>query len=291
MMSKTFAEYYKKVAPERREVLEKFRKHAQYKQLVHNGTTWQYYAAGTGDKILFLIPGGLRKAESIFSELLRFQEHFRVISPNVPLLQDADSILDGLHAILDEEKVRTATLSGRSFGGSLVQGFAAKYPEKVAKLILCSTVYNDASYLQKTEQALKSFQSMSPGFMRVLIRWALLNIIKTDTGQEGKRYWKAYITEFLDSVNVKELMISQLKIGYDMISRYPLTPERAAEFRQNILIIYAKNDSIISKADEAKYVKIFPHAQKKIFARGGHALFQTQEKAYFETLTAFIKEA
>lgn len=287
-MTETFQDYYRKAPDERVKALQQFRQHTVYRTLVYKGVNWTYYSAGNGKQVLVIIPGGLRKAESIFQELQLFQNDFRIITPNIPFLMNSDDIIDGLLAILHKEKIDRINILGRSFGGSLAQGFTAKYPDMVQRLILCSTVYSDDSYIQKTEKALKSYSSMSEGIARLVVRWAFYNILKPDISRDGRKYWKAYLNELLDSISVKNMMLSQLQIGKDLILKHPLTKELIARFNNRILIIYAKNDKVISEKDHARYAEYFPQAKIKIFYNGGHLLFETRMQEYYETIRDFM---
>lgn len=287
-LKKTFQEYYQKVSYEQAKALQSFRQSVTYYTLIHKGIQWTYYLAGSGRQILMIIPGGLRKPESIFQELQLFQNDFRVLAPDIPFLMDSDDVLDGFLAILDQEKIDKVNLAGRSFGGSLAQGFAALYPDKVRRLILCSTVYSDESHLKKTDQALKTYLSMPERMVRSMTKWAFFNILKRDLGPDGKKYWKAYLNELFDSISVKEMMLSQLSIGKDLILRHPFTPVQISGFGDHILIIFAENDKVISGKDQARYKEYFPNAKIKIFHTGGHILFQTQASEYFETIKDFI---
>ena len=289
-MTKTFQDYYRKAPVDRVKALQKFRQHTVYRTLIYKGVNWTYYSAGSGKQVLMIIPGGLRKAESIFQELQLFQDNFRILSLNIPFLMKSDDIIDGLLAILHKEKIDRINILGRSFGGSLAQGFTAKYPDIVQRLIICSTVYSDESYIPKTEKAFQTYRSMSEWIARLVIRWAFYNILKTDIKRSGRKYWKAYLNELLDSISVKNMMLSQLQIGKDLILKHPLTKELIARLNNRILIIYAKNDKVISEKDHARYAEYFPQAKIKIFNNGGHLLFETRAQEYFETIRDFLSK-
>ncbi len=288
MKEKGFDEYYKKVPENLKNSLLEFRKTRNYKNLDHNGTSRRYYCTGSGSETLLLIPGGMRKAESIFAELEAFSKKYKVISPDLPVINDSDSILDGILEICKREKADKVNILGRSFGGTIVQGFASKYPETVKRLILCSTLYLDKNKLEDGKKSLKTFQSMKEGLIKFLVKPALFKIIKKDTGRDGKLYWKAYLDEFFDSVSSKELMVSQLSIGCGILSNYTLASEQIKKMGKRILIIYAENDSVVSKKEATVFDTLLPDAERKIFETGGHALFLTRKEEYFQVITDFI---
>ena len=288
MKEKSFDEYYRKTPENLKNSLLEFRKNTKYKTLDHKGTNWRYYASGSGSEVLLIIPGGMRRAESIFAELEAFSKSYRVISPDLPVINDADCILDGIHEICRTEKAGKVNILGRSFGGTVVQGFTAKYPEMVKKLILCSTVYSDRNKLEDARKSLNTFKNMSEKLIRVLIKPALFKIIRKDADKAGKLYWKAFLDEFFDSVSAKELMVSQMSIGCGVLSDYTLDPEQIKNMGKRILIVYAENDSVVNKKEAEVYNSVFSDAERKIFKTGGHALFMTRREEYMKSISEFI---
>lgn len=82
------------------------------------------------DALLAHLPEGLR--------LIRFSKAGHGLSDVAPHRGIGD-YADDLMAVMDQCDIRRATLVGLSMGGMIAQSVAAKAPERVAGLVLCST--------------------------------------------------------------------------------------------------------------------------------------------------------
>lgn len=108
----------------------------------------RYREQGSGQPIVFL-HGALANGNTWRKVLALMPEGYRCIAPDLPLGghalpfgRDADLTPDGIARLLAEFfaalGLEDAVLVGNDTGGAYAQVFAAAYPEKLARLVLCN---------------------------------------------------------------------------------------------------------------------------------------------------------
>ncbi|MGC9348248.1 MAG: alpha/beta fold hydrolase [Anaerolineae bacterium] len=111
------------------------------------GVAWEYISCGHGVETLLLLTGGLRVAESAFVLIEQFEDAYRVIAPTYPSVATMDELVDGIAAVLDAEQVTEAFVLGQSYGGSVAQVLAQRYPSRVRRLVLRGSLYEPSIHL------------------------------------------------------------------------------------------------------------------------------------------------
>ncbi len=106
-----------------------------------------YKTFGDGEAVLVLHGWGIGSDSWVEAAVLLAQGGFRVIVPDMPgfgksqvpeRAWNVDDYVGWVKDFTDELKLDNFVLMGHSFGGQVATKFAAKYPEKVDKLILCA---------------------------------------------------------------------------------------------------------------------------------------------------------
>ena len=95
---------------------------------------------------MLLLPGALAAADSTWLTLPHFR--FRVIAPTYAPVSTMAELVDRIAGILDCEGIRTAAVSGGSYGGMVAQAFVRRHPDRTERLILSHTMlalYNRAA--------------------------------------------------------------------------------------------------------------------------------------------------
>jgi len=120
-----------------------------------NGLHMYYETYGAG-RPLILLHGGLGSGEMFGPTVGLLAEHHQVILPDLqghgrtadidrPL--DLQAMADDIAALIDHLGFEKADLVGYSLGGGVALRTALKYPEKVNRLVICSTyLTSDAVY-------------------------------------------------------------------------------------------------------------------------------------------------
>ena len=130
---------------------------------VSNGINLYYETHGTGKPLVLI--SGLGYSLWQWHKMAPFlAEHFTVITfdnrgvgqsdkpagPYTVQMLAADTV-----GLLDALKIEKAIIMGHSMGGFIAQAIALEYPERVDKLILCSTNFGGPHHVPVTPEAMK----------------------------------------------------------------------------------------------------------------------------------------
>src|SRR6202521_4735992 len=111
-----------------------------------------YQTMGDGPVDIILVPGFMSHIEfmhelpgytaflrrlSSFARVVTFDKRGQGLSDRVSDAPSLEQRMDDVHAIMDAIGSQRATLFGHSEGSAMSVLFAATYPERVSKLILC----------------------------------------------------------------------------------------------------------------------------------------------------------
>lgn len=112
------------------------------KTITSEGQQWYYRKAGKGTAVVLV--HGFAEDSQVWSFQQEFlQEHFTVIVPDLPgsghssdnnTNWSLELFANGIHAILESEKISSAILIGHSMGGYISLAFAEKYPQQLLGL-------------------------------------------------------------------------------------------------------------------------------------------------------------
>ncbi|MGH7003912.1 MAG: alpha/beta fold hydrolase, partial [Alphaproteobacteria bacterium] len=109
--------------------------------------TPSYAAAGTGPRTLLFLHGIGGNRDSFAEQLPRLAKDWRVLSWDMPGYGASpavtpltfETLAEAVTAVLDAERAEKAVLVGHSLGGMIAQEAAARFPQRVAGLVLFAT--------------------------------------------------------------------------------------------------------------------------------------------------------
>ena len=114
-----------------------------------NQSNIYYERSGSGTPLIF-IHGAFANSSMWDPQWEYFQNRFQVIRYDLRghgktgrsglNSYQMDTFVDDLAAFLDALEISSAILCGVSFGGSIAQGYASRYPEKVKGLVLAGSM-------------------------------------------------------------------------------------------------------------------------------------------------------
>ncbi|MET0506059.1 MAG: alpha/beta fold hydrolase [Luteibacter sp.] len=123
--------------------------HMEQKQILAGDTTWSYYEGGSGPTIV-LLHGFNANKETWLDTAKGLTDHFHVIAPDLPGWGDSSRNDGGDYGIPAQaarlETFAAATgsqhflLVGHSMGGAIAGVYASEHPERVASLVLMSSL-------------------------------------------------------------------------------------------------------------------------------------------------------
>jgi len=127
--------------------------------------------------MLLLLPGSLGRADILWRVMSRLAGPVPMRSVTYPATPDMLVWCDDLLRMLDRAKVERAAVFGVSLGGYLAQHFAGRYPDRVSRLMVGSTVAS-VEALERTppysgDPSRTSMALVREGFGRGLQDWAV----------------------------------------------------------------------------------------------------------------------
>lgn len=155
------------------------------------------------DQALVLLHSGGMSGEEWKPQLASWQEHFRLIVPDLPghgcSPLNAERLAVGamgraVLALLDELEIASAHLLGSSLGGAVALWLTANYPERVAKLILYRVGYRKDSASHSGSQNMAD-----PDYWRSvgMVDW----LSRTHQEQGGPDAWKSVIKRVAEALD------------------------------------------------------------------------------------------
>ncbi len=124
------------------------------KQVNIGGIKLNYWEEGSGPETLMFIHGFTGNIEEWYFQVSHFEKIFKVIAIDLrghgkSEIKDEDftieQISDDIYQFLEKKGIPEIVLIGHSMGGMIAQLFTLKYPKKVKKLVLISTVPGGSS--------------------------------------------------------------------------------------------------------------------------------------------------
>jgi len=255
-----------------------------------------YEIRGTGPLLLSIsgTGGDLRRSPNIFE--MPIARHFKILAydqrglgqtsrPDIPYsMADYADDADGLLNAIGWD---SCLVIGISFGGTVAQEFALRYPHRVERLVLSCTSSGGpggASY------PLHQLAQLSPEERAHRI------VILADTRRDAK--WRnENPTQFRELV---EQTVEGFRVGSDEPDRQAGlyrqleartghdTYDRLINLNMPVYICGGRYDSIAPPANLEAMKKQIPGARLELF-EGGH-LFFIQDPRAFERITAFLRD-
>lgn len=199
-------------------------------------------------------------------------------------IADQVADLEGLRAFLGFERV---VLFGHSFGGYLAMAYAAQYPERVERLILCD------SAAPKFADTLFLFAAVFP---EIHERMAAIAISDEATKRasflhyfsmlfyspKNRDTYLAQVSDINANIEVGQRLLEDME-GLDF------TPALAT-FRFPTLVITGRFDMNVAPAVAYAIHKAIPGSRLMIFEESGHLPFYEEQEGFVSTIRRFLSE-
>lgn len=237
-----------------------------------------YYETHGEGKPLVLI-SGLGYSLWQWHKMVPFlDEHFKVITfdnrgvgqsekpagPYTAQMLAADTV-----GLLDALKVEKAIIMGHSMGGFIAQAIALDFPQRVEKLILCSTNFGGPHHAPVTPEAMKVLTDVTSD---ALTRFKNGLAVSTAPG------WSEKNAEMIDEW-VKWRVAnpiepgpyqSQLAIGLGLLPEAAAFEAKLPAIHVPTLILFGEHDKVVPPANAELLSKQIPNSQVVIFPDAGH---------------------
>ncbi|MFL6203114.1 MAG: alpha/beta fold hydrolase [Thermoanaerobaculia bacterium] len=248
------------------------------------GQEWEYIAAGQGERALLLLPGALAAADSTWITLPHFEDRFRVIAPTYAPVATMAELVDGIAGILDREGIRSAAVSGGSYGGMVAQAFVRRHPERTERLILSHTMLPDPSRVGALKRGVKVMAWLPEGLLRWLFRKRLAGLLpRTPEADE----FRAYTAELAGSAT-REGLLALYNRAADFLANHRLRPDDLDGWPGKVLLLMSDDDPVTPEPAREAMKAMYPRAEVHVFSGSGHATALLQPERYFEVMDRFL---
>ena len=178
------------------------------------------------------------------------------------LAQDTVGLLDAL-------KIEKAIIAGHSMGGFIAQAIALDFPQRVEKLILCSTNFGGPNHVPVTPEAMKVLSDVSSD---ALTRFKNGLAVSTAPGWSEKN--PAMIEEWIQwrVANPIEPVSyqAQLAIGLGLMPTAAAFEEKLPRLNVPTLILFGAHDKVVPPANADLLSKKIAGSTVVIFPDAGH---------------------
>lgn len=259
-----------------------------------NGAELFYETLGRGEPLLMLHGNGLDHtylrpwhdplAEHV--QLIYYDQRWNGRSERIGP-SDHMTMHDDAIALLDHLGIERASVFGHSYGSWLAQGLAARFPDRVNRLILCGT----SPAFDYGEQAVATAQARNPEAAAALVSGLTPGTMTSDA--QLAELWRAilplYFTgtpryEILDSVRCSAEGFSR---SLDALADFSMV-EKLPTMTQPILVLVGHDDYITPPSQARRLAALAPHASVVELMQSGHFPFIEEQKAYLDAFMYFI---
>jgi len=188
-----------------------------------------------------------------------------------------------LATLMDSLGIQRATFIGNSMGGRIAWTFAARYPERVDKLVLISP---DGFASPGFEYGKAAVVPASLSLMRYVLPKAMLRMslepayadTRTMTDSLADRYY-----DLMLAPGAREAMLQRMR---QTILTDPVPILR--QIQASTLLLWGKQDAMIPFSNAADYLEALPHATLVPLPNVGHLPFEETPDAALVPLRRFL---
>jgi pimeloyl-ACP methyl ester carboxylesterase len=211
---------------------------------------------------------------------------------------------DDTAGLMNALGISKSHILGHSMGGAIAQELAINYPEKVERLILCSTCSQHRGTQEErkmTEVMTRARYAMTKASKEDLVKMTLSSPLASD-------YPRDFITDF--PVMIYALTSEFIKKNPDLArhllqlkDKYPISPEammnrydamlrfnsqtKLKNIKQPTLVLHGRKDTTVPPEEGSILARAIPNAKLVYLEKSNHFLEEEMEKA-LKAITEFL---
>lgn len=215
-------------------------------------------------------------------------------APGDPNTHTLDNNIDDLDALREHLGLERISLLGSSYGGMVAQGYAIRYPGRLANLILVAT----APSFRFIEDARRIVEERgTPDQVRVCqwlwdANFASLEQLHEYYREMGPMYSTSFnLADFEANWNRGIRNFEQLNFGFGGFLRSFDFTDRLHEIACPTLVLAGAHDWICPPRHSQLIAERIPRAHLKIFARSAHSIAADEPEAFMAAVRGFLTYA
>ncbi|MFX0043321.1 MAG: alpha/beta fold hydrolase [Candidatus Hodarchaeota archaeon] len=270
-----------------------------------NGIRLCYEVKGKG-KPVFLVHGFGSKKESWMAQFVPLAEHFEVIRydcrgtgkserPDQPYTMDL--FVEDLNGLMDFLKIQTAYFIGFSLGGTILQNFALKYPDKVEKLVLISSIAKipegggPEAYVKSRLEGLELLKrDPEAAFWSSTILGFYYKFRKKMVNEPKKKFYGLWSAEDLLNYFKTDPPTPQDIKNLAHALKTQNTFNSLHEIKQKTLILAASHDRLVPKSIMLEIHERIPNSLFKVIDKAGHEYLKSKASEVNNIIINFLKD-
>jgi pimeloyl-ACP methyl ester carboxylesterase len=243
---------------------------------------------GTGRPLLYL-HSALGEASWMTPHLAALAERVELHAPAHPGflgaeglddIADVEDLVYHYLAYLDRKGWGSVAVMGHSLGGWIAAELAARYPERVSKLVLVSSV---GIRLPETPIAdLFAIDGRHPEKLRALLFHDTSSPVAQMVGGELSSLPDEVVVAFLDA------MAATAKIGWNPLLHDPRLPGLLPRVTAETLVVWGAEDRVVPLEYGEAFAKAIPGARLEVVRGCGHMLPLEQTARFVEIVAPFL---
>ena len=243
-----------------------------------------YLTGGCGDPLV-VIHGGGSGAEGWLQNVTELSEHYRIYVPDLPGFGHSQP-MDGDYGIPEFVKfvedfthslgLRSFHLVGHSIGGGIALHYALKFPHKIGKLVLVSSMFlgKEIALWVRVLSSSIFFRSLGVAVVAILkaIKW-LLNLV------------------YAPLKFVNPLPQAKVNLGKSITmleEQATVVMGQLSELIMPTLLVWGANDGIVPVSQAYAAAQLIPDCQLHVFEGCGHSVYKQKIKEFSHLLTNFL---
>ena len=198
---------------------------------------------------------------------------------------DMTDLVNDAKGLMDVLEIEQAHIFGHSMGGMIAFGLALDYPERVNKLVICSSSCGESKLIP------------SPSDVREIIQKPKDNLSPEQIAKDSISIF--YTPEFLQShpklielaiLNMTKAQISSKTYNRQLkaISDYDIC-EKLKYIKKSTCIMHGLKDRLVVPQNGEVLAELIPEAKLIVFEKSAHVPFVEERDKFIEYLIKFLK--
>lgn len=190
---------------------------------------------------------------------------------------------DDTAGLMDALRISRAHVLGISMGGMIAQEVVLNYPEKVEKLVLCSTFCGGERAVQPSKETLNTLMRGGTALSEEeRARLALSVCLTKEFMDKDPDYAESMTRRILKAPISPEAYQRQLSAVFAFS-----TFDRLSGIKAPTLVLHGKRDILVPPENGSILAKAIPNARLVLLERSAHALAEDTEEAT-DAITEFL---